>query len=71
MHWHLIGGHVEEGESPGEALLREVREEIDYDLKFTNILRSIVLDYIKESSSDNLYNKGKYSRSKKITGSSK
>ncbi len=32
-HWDLIGGHVEEGETPEEALIREVKEEIDFDLK--------------------------------------
>jgi 8-oxo-dGTP diphosphatase len=32
-HWDLIGGHVEEGESPEEALIREVKEELDLDLK--------------------------------------
>lgn len=32
-HWDLIGGHVEEGETPEEALIREAKEEIDYDLK--------------------------------------
>lgn len=32
-HWDLFGGHIEEGESPGEALVREVKEELDYDLK--------------------------------------
>jgi 8-oxo-dGTP diphosphatase len=33
QHWDLIGGHVEEGESPEEALVREVKEELDIDLK--------------------------------------
>ena len=32
-HWDLIGGHVEDGETPEEALIREVKEEIDFDLK--------------------------------------
>ena len=32
-YWDLIGGHVEEGETPEEALLREVKEELDLDLK--------------------------------------
>jgi 8-oxo-dGTP diphosphatase len=32
-HWDLIGGHVEDGETPEEALVREVKEEIDIDLK--------------------------------------
>ena len=33
LHWDLIGGHVEEGETPEEALVREVKEELDFDLK--------------------------------------
>lgn len=32
-HWDLIGGHVEVGETPEEALIREVKEELDIDLK--------------------------------------
>ena len=32
-HWDLFGGHVEDGESPEEALVREVKEELNYDLK--------------------------------------
>jgi 8-oxo-dGTP diphosphatase len=32
-HWDLIGGHIEEGETPEEALVREVKEELDIDLK--------------------------------------
>jgi 8-oxo-dGTP diphosphatase len=32
-HWDLIGGHVEEGETPEEALVREVKEELNYTLK--------------------------------------
>jgi len=33
LHWDLFGGHVEEGETPEEALVREVKEELGYDLK--------------------------------------
>ena len=33
QHWDLFGGHVEEGETPEEALIREVKEELNYDLK--------------------------------------
>ncbi|MBK7711470.1 MAG: NUDIX domain-containing protein [Bacteroidales bacterium] len=105
-HWDLIGGHVEEGETPEEALIREVKEELDIDireytfykkfecltgdaydnikyiytgkinipideitlyegqraqyftreeirdLKFANIIKSIVMDYINHSLSD-------------------
>lgn len=32
-HWDLFGGHVEEGETPEQALVREVKEEIGFDLK--------------------------------------
>jgi 8-oxo-dGTP diphosphatase len=32
-YWDLIGGHVEEGETPEEALIREVKEELDIDLR--------------------------------------
>ena len=31
-HWDLFGGYIEEGESPEQALIREVKEELDYDL---------------------------------------
>ena len=33
LHWDLIGGHVEDGETPEQALVREVKEELDIDLK--------------------------------------
>jgi 8-oxo-dGTP diphosphatase len=32
-HWDLIGGHVEVGETPEVALIREVKEELDIELK--------------------------------------
>ena len=32
-HWDLFGGHVELGETPEEALVREVEEELGYNLK--------------------------------------
>jgi 8-oxo-dGTP diphosphatase len=32
-HWDLIGGHVDEGETPEQALIREVKEELNIDLK--------------------------------------
>lgn len=31
-HWDLIGGHLEEGETPEQALVREVMEEIGIEL---------------------------------------
>ena len=32
-HWDFFGGHVEEEETPEEALVREVKEEIAIELK--------------------------------------
>ena len=40
-HWDLIGGHVEEGETPEQALVREVKEEIGIDLKYFQSFRRI------------------------------
>jgi 8-oxo-dGTP diphosphatase len=31
-HWDLIGGHIEEGETPEDALVREVKEELNIDI---------------------------------------
>jgi 8-oxo-dGTP diphosphatase len=32
-HWDLFGGHLEPGETPEQALLREVKEELGIELK--------------------------------------
>lgn len=39
-HWDLIGGHVEEGETPEEALIREVKEELNIDIKDYSFFRA-------------------------------
>jgi 8-oxo-dGTP diphosphatase len=39
-HWDFIGGHVEEGETPAQALVREVKEELGIDLKQWQFFRS-------------------------------
>ena len=38
-HWDLIGGHVEEGETPEQALVRETKEEIGVELKHWRFFR--------------------------------
>ncbi|MEO5336321.1 MAG: NTP transferase domain-containing protein [Magnetospirillum sp. WYHS-4] len=41
-HWALFGGSAEPGETPAEAIRREVREEIGYDLDCFGALRRFV-----------------------------
>jgi 8-oxo-dGTP diphosphatase len=31
-HWDLLGGHLEDGETPEQALVREIKEEIGIEL---------------------------------------
>ena len=38
-HWDLIGGHVEAGETPEQALVRETKEEIGLELRHWRFFR--------------------------------
>ncbi|HEX9153857.1 MAG TPA: NUDIX hydrolase [Candidatus Saccharimonadales bacterium] len=42
--WGLPGGHVEEGETPGEAVLREVQEELGLMLLDAKLLETYTLN---------------------------
>jgi 8-oxo-dGTP diphosphatase len=39
-HWDFFGGHLEEGETPGQALVREVKEELGIELADRNFFRT-------------------------------
>lgn len=45
--WEFPGGKIDEGETPEQALVREIKEELDTEVKVLELLDTVEYDYPK------------------------